>query len=307
MNVVKKDKMTTFEATEENKCLDAALDICKEMTQIPGKRNATLISIGGGITQDISGFAANILYRGIHWIFIPTTLLAACDSCIGGKTSLNYESYKNLLGTFFPPDKICIVPDMFETLTEKDYLSGMGEVLKFNIMAGAERLNQIGIDLESLLKRETQMVEQYVHTSLEFKKNFIEVDEFDKGERIKLNFAHTFGHAFETLSKYEIPHGTAVAMGMIVANCISYRRNKISVDLKTQMEELLCQIIKVDLTSINGDSDILINAIKKDKKQVDDSITAVLMNQDMSLEIVHDVTKEEILEAIEEMKALVKK
>lgn len=300
--ILDESKLFTFDALETNKCLDTALEICEKMTDLPGKRNATLISVGGGITQDITGFAANILYRGIHWIFIPTTLLAACDSCIGGKTSLNYKSYKNLLGTFFPPEKINIVPTMFETLSEKDFLSGLGEVVKFNIMAGAGRLDQIEAEMPKLLARDAETVERYVHTSLEFKKNFIEIDEFDQGERIKLNFAHTFGHAFETLSKYEIPHGTAVAMGMIVANRISYKRNWLTLDQVVKMENLLEQIIKVNQDCIDGDGEILLGAIKKDKKQVGTSTTAVLMHEDMSLEIVRDVTNDEIFDAINEMK-----
>ena len=304
-DILDESKLFIFDALETNKCLDTALEICEKMTELPGKRNATLISVGGGITQDVTGFAANILYRGIHWVFIPTTLLAACDSCIGGKTSLNYKSYKNLLGTFFPPEKINIVPNMFETLSEKDFLSGLGEVVKFNIMAGAGTLAQIEEDMPKLLNRDAKIVERYVHTSLEFKKTFIEIDEFDQGERIKLNFAHTFGHAFETLSKYDIPHGTAVAMGMIVANRISHKRNWINEERMLKMEDLLKQIIKVDLSCINGDDEILLGAIKKDKKQVGTSTTAVLMHNDMSLEVVRDVTSDEILEAIEEMKKVI--
>ena len=298
------DKLILIEALETQKNISTALQICEAMTELPEKRNATLVSIGGGIIQDITGFSANILYRGIHWVYIPTTLLASCDSCIGGKTSLNYKTYKNLLGTFFPPEQVCICPEFFKTLSEKDYLSGLGEVIKFNIMAGAKRLDKIIEDMPQILDRVPQTVEDYVHTSLVFKKNFIEIDEFDRGERIKLNFAHTFGHAFETLSHYEIPHGTAVAMGMIVANNISYMRNLIDKKLKIQMEELLCQIIKIDLKLISGDEENLIGAIKKDKKQVGESITAVLIHKDMSLEIVNDVTREEILKAIIDMKEI---
>lgn len=298
------DRLMTFEAVETNKCLDAALEICEKMTVVPEKRNATLISIGGGITQDTTGFAANILYRGIHWIFIPTTLLAACDSCIGGKTSLNYGSYKNLLGTFFPPEKIYIILDMFKTLNEKDYLSGLGEVIKFNLMAGEDGLNQIEFDMDKLLNRDLLIIERYVKQSLEFKKKYIEIDEFDRGERVKLNYAHTFGHAFETLSNYEIPHGTAVAMGMIVANRISYNRKWLKEELVNRMENILRKVIKIKLNVIEDDGKILFRAIKKDKKQVDDRITAVLMHQNMALEIVHDVTKEEILSAVSKMKVI---
>ena len=103
---INKDQLYIFNAIESNKTIDKALDICEKLTDFNAKKNLHLISFGGGIVQDITGFVANILYRGIHWTFIPTTLLAACDSCIGGKTSLNYKHFKNLLGTFYPPDEI---------------------------------------------------------------------------------------------------------------------------------------------------------------------------------------------------------
>ncbi len=293
------EKVFLIDAQEENKNIDTALKICEKMTELSAKRNATLISSGGGIIQDITGFAANILYRGIHWKFIPTTLLAACDSCIGGKTSLNYKSFKNLLGTFYPPDEIFIYPEFFNTLSEKDYLSGMGEVVKFNIMAGKNGLAVIEKDMDLLIARDSNTINNYINTSLSFKKKFIEQDEFDRGERIKLNFAHTFGHAFETLSKYEIPHGTAVAMGMIVANHISYSRGWLSKEQTEKMEGILKRIIKVDFDVLDRDNNTLMAAIRKDKKQIDNTITAVLMRGDMKLEIVHNVTEPEILEAVD--------
>lgn len=117
---IPEDQLYIIEAIEENKTIETALAICEIMTNIPAKRNAKLISFGGGIVQDVTGFVANILYRGIHWTFYPTTLLAACDSCIGGKTSLNYKSFKNLLGTFYPPDEINICTPFFKTLSERD-------------------------------------------------------------------------------------------------------------------------------------------------------------------------------------------
>lgn len=116
---INKDRIMLVEATEENKVIETALEICERMTDIPAKRNAVLISVGGGIIQDITGFAANILYRGVKWVFVPTTLLAQCDSCIGGKTSLNYQKYKNLLGTFYPPDIIYICPEFVNTLRDR--------------------------------------------------------------------------------------------------------------------------------------------------------------------------------------------
>lgn len=290
-------KLFIIEALESNKTIEKALEICEIMTNIPAKRNAHLISFGGGIIQDLTGFAANILYRGVKWTFIPTTLLAACDSCIGGKTSLNYKSYKNLLGTFYPPDAIYICSKFFKTLSDKDFKSGLGEVVKFNVMFGKEGICNIEDNIESLLVRDDKTLDRFVENSLLFKKDFIEEDEFDKGVRIHLNFAHTFGHAIETVTKYRIPHGTAVAMGTIIANQISLQRNIMSNATVERINHVLRKIINVDISDISVNIDEIINAIRKDKKQIDSNLTAVLMDENMKLLIVHDVKIEEIEKA----------
>lgn len=291
------EKLILIKATEENKVIDTALSICESMTKLSAKRNVVLISMGGGIVQDITGFVANILYRGIKWIFVPTTLLAACDSCIGGKTSLNYKTYKNLLGTFYPPDVIHICPQFFNTLSESDFKSGMGEVLKFNIMAGVNGLAKISDDLTALLDKNPDKINEYVIKSLEYKKQFIEIDEFDKGERIKLNFAHTFGHAIEVVSHYLIPHGTAVAIGMIMANAVSLKRGLLPDTFVKDCEKILLKIIQVDISLLSAPLSDIINAIKKDKKQVGDCMTAVLMagqSSDFELILIHDMTEAEV-------------
>ncbi len=293
-----KERLMLIEATEEHKIIDTALEICEKMTEIPAKRNARLVSIGGGIIQDITGFVANILYRGIRWTFVPTTLLSACDSCIGGKTSLNYKKYKNLLGTFYPPDHIYICAPFFNTLSEKDYESGLGEVVKFNIMAGKDGLQRITENIDLLLERKTEVVNRFVRSSLAFKKNFIEIDEFDRGERIKLNFAHTFGHAIEVITEYQIPHGTAVAIGMIMADSISVKRGLLSEETARKAENVLLKVILINVDLLKGEIDGVIDAIRKDKKQTSDALTAVLMteNKDESkrLVVIHDMSEDEV-------------
>lgn len=298
---IPEDRLILVEALEQNKVIDTALCICERITEIPAKRNATLISIGGGIIQDITGFVANITYRGINWIFVPTTLLAACDSCIGGKTSLNYKKYKNLLGTFYPPNEIHICSQIFQTLTEKDFKSGLGEVIKFNIMAGKGGLCNIENNIVSLLSREPGTVNSFVESSLLFKKKFIEIDEFDQGERIKLNFAHTFGHAIEVITEYEIPHGTAVAIGMIMANSISKKRGLIEEDIVFRSEKILLKVIDINVELLNKPLDSYIKVIRKDKKQVDESLTAVLISKydkNGELSVIHDLDEKEVEEAV---------
>lgn len=291
---IPENQLYILEAVEDNKRIETALEICEIMTRLSSKRNTTLVSFGGGIVQDVTGFVSNILYRGINWIFFPTTLLAACDSCIGGKTSLNYKKFKNLLGTFFPPNEIIICTPFFKTLSEKDFQSGLGEVVKFNVMFGDEGIANMENNIDALLRRDENKLEQFVENSLLFKRKFIEEDEFDKGVRIHLNFAHTFGHAFETMSHYEIPHGTAVAMGTIVANHISLSRGWLTQERVDRIENVLWKIIHIDTDTIQINMDEIISAIQKDKKQIGKELTAVLLKDDMKLQIVHDITQNEI-------------
>lgn len=303
--VLKAKKIFLIDAVEENKTIETALKICENMTEISAKKNVHLVSVGGGIIQDITGFVANILYRGIHWTFVPTTLLAACDSCIGGKTSLNYKRFKNLLGTFYPPDQIYICPLFFETLSKRDFESGMGEVVKFNIMAGEQGLINIEKNISSLLEKDGGELSKCVINSLQFKKQFIEEDEFDRGVRIKLNFAHTFGHAIETETNYEIPHGTAVAIGMIMANHISLNRKLLDADFVERCERILLQVIHIKPELMNISVTKFIQAMRKDKKQVDDQLTAVLMTKEKdSLRIIHDLQVEEVEDAMEYFRSI---
>ena len=293
------DRLYLLEALESNKNMSTVLDICEQMTTMAAKRNTHLVSVGGGIVQDITGFVANCLYRGIKWTFYPSTLLAGCDSCIGGKSSLNYKGFKNLLGSFYPPDEIYIYPQFFSTLSNKDYCSGLGEVVKFNVIAGGSRFDHLEQDIDDILMHDYKKLLSYVHTSLEFKKNFIEEDEFDRGIRILLNFAHTFGHALESVSSYAVPHGSAVAIGMMIANNISFQRGFLDKEYTNRIAHVCKKIlgnivIKSDWMNIND----WIAAIHKDKKQTSESINAVLIKKDKTLAIFNDIEKNEIEKAI---------
>jgi 3-dehydroquinate synthase len=291
-------QLSLVESMEQYKTIDTALAICEKLTVFDSKRNTVLVAIGGGIVQDISGFIASILYRGIRWLYFPTTLLAACDSCIGGKTSLNYKTYKNLLGSFYPPDKIMIYPKFFETLSLKDYYSGLGEVVKFNVLAGYAGIRNITSELERLMDRETKVLYSFIENSLKFKKEFIEEDEFDKGKRVLLNFAHTFGHAFETASGYVIPHGSAVVLGMITANAISLRRGILGQDTAETIEHVCKKIVCFELKEEWFKNDLILAAIKKDKKQTANSINAILMHDDYSRSLYTDICADEINRAV---------
>jgi len=199
-----------YECNETTKSFNHIEILLKTFTQNQFKSNTEVIIIGGGTLQDVAGFCCSIYSRGIKYKFVPTTLLSQCDSCVGGKTSINFNSVKNILGTFYPPTEILICDKFLQTLNEKDFRSGLGEVFKFKILQ-----NKLSKDI--FLK---ENLNQLIRECLEYKISIIEVDEFDQGLRKLLNYGHTFGHALEITSDYKIPHGSAVILGILIINDI---------------------------------------------------------------------------------------
>jgi len=300
-NLFDENDILIINAIESNKNIETALSICERMTKISAKRNAYIISFGGGIIQDISGFAANILYRGVRWIFVPTTLLAQTDSCIGSKTSLNYLHFKNLLGTFFPPDKIFIDTGFLATLNYRDYCSGLGEIVKFNVMNGSNKYNLLKSKTESLLSRDYTTVQEFIRSSLDYKAVLIQQDEFDYDIRLLLNYGHTFGHALESVSNYDVPHGQAIAVGMIIANIISEKRGLINAKIREEIQAICFKTINVTLCQDFFDSEHFINALKNDKKRQGTQIAAILLKDDLSLIRVFDIEKDEVIAALADL------
>ena len=234
-------KHTFIDATEEQKSYTALTPIIEQLIENHFRRDNRLIAIGGGITQDMTAFIASILHRGAEWIFFPTTLLAQADSCIGGKTSINIGEFKNQLGNFYPPTKIFIIPEFVKTLPKLDFKSGMGEMLHFYLVSG-EKDFELYQDRYNRAFTDEKILMQLVKCNLKIKKGFIERDEFDKGERLLLNYGHSFGHAIESLTNYEIPHGIAVSYGMDMANFISVKLGFITDDVRWGIRYQLEQI-----------------------------------------------------------------
>ena len=171
--------------------------------------------------------------------------------------------------------------------------------MKFNVIAGPDGLQRIEADIDGILQHDYEKLSGYIKSSLEFKKKFIEEDEFDKGIRILLNFAHTFGHAYEVASDYAIPHGSAVALGMITANNISVQRGYISQAYAFQIEQVCKKILEhIELKEEWFNLDIVVSAIRKDKKQTNEAITAVLIKKDYSLGVFKNINIDEIKFAI---------
>jgi len=202
------------DAVESAKNLSTVEEIIVALQRSGVRRDSTVLALGGGIIQDVVTLAASLFMRGIKWNYAPTTLLAMADSCIGGKSSINTTTVKNLIGNIYPPQTVFVDTDFVLTLPEADVLGGLAEAAKICFCKGQS-------EFEGFLKfgstgtpENLDVMLSYV---LDIKKWFIQVDEFDMAERKQLNFGHTFGHALEVGSDHGIPHGLAVASGMRAA------------------------------------------------------------------------------------------
>ena len=220
------------------------------------KRDYEICSIGGGIVQDISGFVSSILFRGINWVYIPTTILSQCDSCIGGKTSINFAKYKNQIGNFYPPKKIFLDTSFLKTLNIKDIKSGLGEMAHYYLVANKKEWNFFKLNLDRVLRKKfnIKIMKKLIFKSLKIKKRFIEEDEFDQGYRLILNYGHTFGHAIEKITNYKIPHGLAVAHGINISNFFSLKLGLINKKMFDEIEEQISKITKLSKIKKNKNS-----------------------------------------------------
>ena len=262
------------EPVETSKSYDGVRPLILRLIENGFKKNNRVIAIGGGITQDVTAFIASILYRGIDWIFFPTNLLSQCDSCIGSKTSINFQEYKNQLGGFFPPAKIYIAPAFLETLDYSEICSGMGEMAHYFLVENEAAFARYEAGVDDALERGPKLHE-LIAESLAIKKRMIEIDEFDEGPRNVFNYGHSFGHAIEGYTKYAIPHGIAVSYGMDVANAVSVHLGLIDEATYLRISQTLQKVrTKVSFPEIDIDS--YLSYLKKDKKNTSAGIRVIL-------------------------------
>lgn len=263
-----------IEATENNKSFQKISIFFEKLLKNNIRKNHKIIAIGGGIIQDITCFIASTLFRGIDWFFFPTTLLAQADSCVGSKSSINLGSIKNIIGTFYPPKKIFIYSRFLETLELKDLLSGIGEIIKVHAIESSKSFDELSNNY-SLLKSNYITLSSYTRKALIIKKKFIEEDEFDIGVRNIFNYGHSFGHAIETATNFEIPHGIAVTIGMDMANFIASESGILPKKEYIRMHALLKEnyyLYKKYPIHI----DLMYSALMKDKKNVSNKFVLIL-------------------------------
>ena len=229
-----------MDAKESNKSFEKMNKYLSFFQKNKVNKKTIVTCIGGGITQDITSFICSIYYRGIKWHFYPTTLLAQADSCIGSKNSINFNKSKNLIGCFYPPEKVVINTNFLNTLKDKEITSGIGEILKCGIISNSETFLKNKNQYLKLINYKRNL-ELFIYKSLQIKKKIIEMDEFDKKERKIMNYGHTFGHALESECNYKIPHGIAVNIGMDLANYLSMRYSFINQGKYIKLNSILAE------------------------------------------------------------------
>lgn len=284
-----------IEALETNKQYENLANYYKVLIENSFTRNDILVTIGGGILQDISGFIASTLYRGVKWVFIPTTLLAQADSCIGSKTSINFDESKNLIGSFYPPDAIFIDMSFCTTLTPEYFNSGLGEIIKFHLLYNEKRYILLREYLASPDLQHGELFKKIIWSSLQIKKSYFETDEFDTGRRNLLNYGHCFGHALESASNFAVCHGEAVLVGMGFANLLSLKRGIMKKEKYIEFEDIFRKYYpQFDISKISVKD--IIYYLKRDKKRVGKDLTMIL-SEDIGKHFKFDDIKEkEVIE-----------
>ena len=262
--VLDRPSTIVIESIEENKSIEKTIPVLERLVLDKVRRDHTLVAVGGGVIQDITCFIASTLLRGLPWRFVPTTLLAQADSCIGSKSSINLGSTKNILGTFNPPQIIFIDTRFLETLEDKDIHSGVGEIIKVHAIDGITSFDRLAADFDQLFSNRDVLL-KYIRVALLIKQPFIEKDEFDRGIRNIFNYGHSFGHAIESATHYAVPHGIAVTIGMDMANYIAAKRGLLPVKHYHRMHPILRKNYeKYAATPILVDE--MLSALMKDKK-----------------------------------------
>lgn len=262
-------------ALETNKSYIKISDYYRALIKARFMRGDILVTFGGGILQDISGFIASTLYRGVRWVFFPTTLLAQADSCIGSKTSINFEDNKNLIGTFYPSDRIYIDISFCRTLTKRYFNSGLGEIIKFHLMSDERRYSLLKKYLSFSDLRNNAYFKEIIISTLNIKKSYFNEDEFDAGRRNLLNYGHCFGHALESASNFRISHGEAVLVGMGFANLLSLKRGIMEQEKCDEFERLFQKYYPhFNLASIPIRE--VIRYMRHDKKRMGKGLTMIL-------------------------------
>ena len=290
----------SFEAGEEHKTLDTVKEAYKKLIEEGFDRKDLLLAVGGGVVGDVTGYIAATYLRGIDFVQIPTTLLAQADSSIGGKTGVDFDGYKNMVGAFKMPVLVYINLSTLNTLSERQYYNGFAEVMKHGLIKDDSFYEWLISNMYEICEREPDVLEEMIMQSCTIKKLVVEKDPTEQGERALLNFGHTIGHAIEKAKGFELLHGECVALGCVAAAYISWKRELLTMEEYYEIRDMFVPFnLPISVEDIHPEE--ILKLTKSDKKMEAGKVKFVLLKRIGKSMVDKTIRDEEILEAIKEI------
>lgn len=287
----------TFPEGEASKNLATVQKLYEFLILHKFERKDMLLALGGGVVGDLTGYTAATYLRGIDFVQLPTSLLAQVDSSIGGKTGVDFDCYKNMVGAFYQPKLVYMSLSALSTLTEREYLSGMGEIVKHGLIKDADYYKWLGEHLLEIKNRELTVLEEMIARSCEIKREVVEKDPKEMGERALLNFGHTLGHAIERLMNFSLLHGECVSLGMLAACRISVNRGEMEIEEYQRVYHLLKELgMTVSVEELSAKK--IIEVSKNDKKMENGKVKFILLRKAGEAYIDKTVSDEEMEKAL---------
>lgn len=299
-SICKKVVRYVFPAGEANKTLDTVKGAYTFLIEEGFDRKDMLIALGGGVVGDLTGYVAATYLRGVNFVQIPTTLLAQTDSSIGGKTGVDFDGYKNMVGAFKMPALVYMNLDVLKTLDDRQFFSGFAEVMKYGLIKDALFYEWLIENMYEICERDLDVLEEMVMRSCSVKKMVVEKDPTEQGDRALLNLGHTIGHAIEKYKDFELYHGECVALGTVAAAYISWKKELLSMDEYYEIRDMFVPFY-LPISIDNVDPAEILKLTKSDKKMESGTIKFVLLKKIGKAVIDRTVTDEEILAAIDEI------
>lgn len=296
----KKAVKCVFPSGEENKNLDTVREIYRFLIEERFGRKDLLLALGGGVVGDTTGYVAATYLRGIDFIQVPTTLLSQADSSIGGKTGVDFDGYKNMVGAFQMPVLVYMNLGTLSTLEDRQYFSGFAEVMKHGLIRDGAFYEWLIQNMYEICERDLDVLEEMLIRSCSVKKAVVEKDPTEQGDRALLNFGHTIGHAIEKARNFELYHGECVALGAVAAAYISWKRELLSMEEYYEIRDMFVPF-NLPITVEGIDPEEILRLTKSDKKMESGRIRFVLLKKIGKAIIDNTVTDEEILAAVNEI------
>lgn len=285
---------------EQYKSLDVLTKIFDRLIEKGHRRDTTIVALGGGVIGDIAGFAAACYQRGAHLIQIPTTLLAQVDSSVGGKTAVNHSLGKNMIGAFYQPNSVIIDIEVLNSLPERQYYSGLAEVVKYALLADEKFFQWLEEKREAVLKKDVAVLTQLIVRCCEIKASIVSLDEREAGQRALLNLGHTFAHAIESVTQYlKFSHGEAVAIGLCLATDLSCKLGFLNSAALKRVKHLLESMHLATALPKQIETDKMLEHMARDKKALGGKLRFILLKSIGKAFIYEDISQSLLVQCLE--------